>query len=313
MDGERTAMRDRGAKIVALEQVARVTRRFKPKGAHRLLTRVYSPERRTTDHFEVIRPYGDNLRIRLDTSSFIEWQIFFYGRYEPEIVDLVGETCKSGGTAIDVGANVGCHTLIMAERAGDRGRVLALEPHPRVFERLRGNIEMNGLAHVETLRTAAGSETGTTQLYAPAASHHGAGKATLYDGNLALDPGAAAAMECIDVPVTTVDRLMFERECERLDLIKIDVEGHEMPALRGARETIARFRPAVVFEYTAEYWRNAGATFADAREFFQAHRYDLSYITPKGARPFEHAENGNYLASPAWPASPRRGHDRPSF
>jgi len=298
VEHERTSIPDRDAKVVALEQVARVTRRFRPRGTHRLLTTVYSPERRAGDHFEVIRPYGDNLRIRLDTSSFIEWQIFFYGRYEPEIVDLVGKTCKPGGTSIDVGANVGCHTLIMAERVGEQGRVLALEPHPRIFERLRANVQMNGLAQVETVRTAAGAQMGAMQLFAPAPAHHGAGKATLYEGNLALDPGAAVAMECFDVPVTTVDRLMFERECERLDLIKIDVEGHEMPALRGARETIARFRPAVIFEYTGEYWLNAGATFAEARAFFEMQRYDLQYVTPKGPRPFAGPVNGNYLATP---------------
>jgi FkbM family methyltransferase len=292
------AGRDNHARVVALEQVARVTRRFRPKGTHRVLTRVYSPERRARDHFEVIRPYGEGLRIRLDTSSFIEWQIFFYGRYEPEIVDLVRETCNPGGTSIDVGANVGCHALIMAERAGDKGSVIALEPHPRVFERLRGNVEMNGLAQVETLSIAAGAEMGGMQLYAPAAAHHGAGKATLYEGNLALDPGAAVAMERIDVPVTTVDRLMFERGCEQLDLIKIDVEGHEMPVLRGTRETIARFRPVVIFEYTAEYWLNAAATFADARAFFEAQRYELRFVTPKGPRAFERPANGNYLATP---------------
>ncbi|MEX2226518.1 MAG: FkbM family methyltransferase [Dehalococcoidia bacterium] len=291
--------REGGAKIIALEQMARVTRRFKPKGAHRLLTTVYSPERRAANHFEVIRPYGNNLRMLLDTSSFIEWQIFFYGRYEPEIVELIRETCKPGGTAIDAGANVGCHALIMAECAGEQGRVIALEPHARVFERLRANVAMNGLQQIETLRTAAGAESGTMQLYAPASTHHGAGKATMYEGNLALDPYAASAMECADVPVTTIDRVMFERECERLDLIKIDVEGHEMPVLRGARETIARFRPSVIFEYTAEYWLNAGANFADVRAFFEVQRYELRYITPKGPRPFEHVANGNYVASPA--------------
>lgn len=298
MDSRSAATSDRAAKIVAPEQVARVTRRFRPKGTHRLLTRVYSPERRVRDRFELVRPYGGNLRIRLDTSSFIEWQIFFYGRYEPEIVELIRATCKPGGTSIDAGANVGCHALIMAECTGDSGRVLALEPHPRGFERLRANVEMNGLAQVETLRTAAGAEIGLMHLYAPAPAHHGAGKATLYEGNLALDPGAAAAMECLEVPVTTIDRLMFARECERLDLIKIDVEGHEMPSLRGARETIARLRPTVIFEYTAEYWQNAGATFTDARAFFEAQRYDLRYVTPHGARGFDGARNGKYLATP---------------
>lgn len=290
---------DARARVVALEQVARVTRRFKPRGMHRLLTTVYSPERRARDHFEVIRPFGEGLRIRVDTSSFIEWQIFFYGQYEPEIAAIVREACQPGSVAIDAGANVGCHTLIMAERAGESGRVIALEPHPRVFDRLRANVEMNGLAQVEMLRTAAGDTTGTMELYAPAPAHHGAGKATLYEGNLALDPFAASAMERMDVPVTTIDRLLFERECERLDLIKIDVEGHEMPVLRGARETIARFRPRVIFEYTAEYWLNAGASFADARDFFEAQRYELRFVTPKGPRPFAHVVNGNYYATPA--------------
>lgn len=285
-------------KVVALEHVARVTRRFKPKGTHRLLTSVYSPERRARDSFEVIRPYGDNLRIRLDTSSFIEWQIFFYGRYEPEIVDLIRENCHEGAVALDVGANVGCHTLIMAERVGATGGVIALEPHPRVHERLAANVDMNGLSQVERLQCAAGAEIGSMHLYAPAATHHGAGKATMYEGNLALDPFAASTMERIEVPVKTIDRVLFERQPERLDLIKIDVEGHEMPALAGARETIARYRPRVIFEYTAAYWVNAGASFNNARAYFDSQRYELRYITAKGPRAFDRVEDGNYLAIP---------------
>jgi FkbM family methyltransferase len=245
--------------------------------------------------FDVIRPYGDNLRIRLDTSSPIERQIIREGSYEPEIDDIIRHACTEHSTAIDVGASAGYHALIMAETVGEKGHVLALEPDAQAFSRLRDNIEMNALAQVETLSLAAGADIGVAPLpsLVQVESMH-----PLTVGSLALDPISRPEPDAVEVPVTTIDRLMFERECDRLDLIKIEAQGNEMGALRGARETIARFRPKIIFAFTATAWLDRDVSFASARAFFDAQRYELARLTPGGPAQFERVTNGNYLALP---------------
>jgi FkbM family methyltransferase len=145
-----------------------------------------------------------------------------------------------GGTVVDVGANVGFIAIRAARRLGERGNVIAIEPHPVRFEFLQRNIRLNGLTNVRTVQCALGGEDGV---------------ATLYDVDPTLGPRPRDATmvnptggRSFQVAVRTLDGLLGEFGGRAdVSLIKIDVEGYEAQVLNGMSQTLAR-RPPVVFE-----------------------------------------------------------------
>lgn len=271
--------RNHGTKYIALNQLAKITRRVHPKGTDRLLRVLYHPDDRAKDHLEAVMPYQGALRINCDTASALEWNIFFFGQYEPEVVSLIRRHCPPGGVAIDIGANIGCHTLTMASAVGPSGRVLAFEPHPRMFQRLTRNVELNGLRNIEHHNLALGDSEGETTLYAPVESDPQPSMATLHLQNLELD---RAQHEAFGVRVVTLDAFCGTHGVERVDFIKMDVEGHELRVLEGARETIAACRPKIVFEFNRDWSRHAAYTFADVRAYFDALAYSLAAVARGG-------------------------------
>lgn len=138
----------------------------------------------------------------------------------------------SHGSALDIGANIGNHTLWFADRFS---KVLAFEPHPRTFDLLQFNTEP--LSNVECARLAMGAAEGTAKL-------------NDMPGNIGGSSILGASKDKGHlISVETVDGLNYSGAQPKL--IKIDVEGFEMPVLQGAEQTIDKFRPVVVFEQLA--------------------------------------------------------------
>lgn len=150
-----------GLKFSILTEIARVTRQRPARGLNRLLKVIYSRlllwfyhiDRRQNDHLAVTMQYGSHSLINVDTASFIEWVLFFYGEYEPGLTDLVKRICKPGYVAVDVGANIGTLTLIMGELVGESGRVIAIEPQPEEYDKLVENIALNRMRQVKPSQT----------------------------------------------------------------------------------------------------------------------------------------------------------------
>ncbi len=141
-----------------------------------------------------------------------------------------------GGVAFDIGANLGEWTLPLARAAGPGGRVLAFEPNPTVADALARSLRIGGLRQV-TLHRAALSDSEGTAPFIVAAGNSGESRI-----------GAAADGSEIQVRTRLLDAVAAEAGLARIDLVKIDVEGHERKVLEGGRATIERFRPALVVE-----------------------------------------------------------------
>jgi FkbM family methyltransferase len=162
------------------------------------------------------------------------------GVYEPPLGDFLRAQLASGATFVDVGANVGVFTILAGWLVGPDGRVLALEPSPRVFPYLEHNVRRNGLENVRLRQCAALDHDGTSvSFYEAPAQHFGMGAlAPQFDG------------QPTPVPGRTLDSLLEDEEIERVDLLKVDVEGFEADVFRGARRLLTSGRPPViVFEF----------------------------------------------------------------
>jgi len=168
-----------------------------------------------------------------DLQDTISREVCFTGRYEPQETQLALHLLKPGMVVVDVGANWGYFSLIAAHLVGTAGRVLALEPHPRLSTMLRQNVATNGLAQGHPLTVAAGIGPGTRAFVG-------------FDergGNWGVSR-AAREQERGDFECATraIDDLLDEHGVGIVDLVKIDIEGAEAEAITGMARGLSRHR-----------------------------------------------------------------------
>lgn len=164
--------------------------------------------------------------------------------YEPWIVDLLPDVVSRDSVVLDVGANIGYMTLVLAALCPE-GRVHAFEPFPANFALLSETREDNALGNVRLHKVGLTDREG--EAFIVSASPEG-GNALIYypDMDRALLDGAGFSAP---VGMTTLDGWAERQGLDRLDLIKVDIEGSEPRFLAGAKRTLARFRPDMVVEF----------------------------------------------------------------
>lgn len=158
-------------------------------------------------------------------------EVCFTGFYEPQETLLVQRLLRKGMTVVDVGANWGYFTLLAAHLVGDRGRVLSLEPDPRLVSLLRQNVEINGLRHVTVLPQAASDRNTALSL-----AGYNEGR-----GNFGLSRLVASdhpSEDRFQVLGARLDDVLEAHGIETIDLLKMDVEGGEAAALAGLVGTL---------------------------------------------------------------------------
>src|SRR5262249_11470130 len=138
----------------------------------------------------------------------------------------------TGGVAVDVGANVGWHTLLMARLVGQSGRVLAAEPNPSGRICLQDNLTLKRFGQVQVVPYALADSEGTAEFYGPEADDADSG-----NGHVVTVSGKGQR-KIIAVETRRLDTIVSTAHIDRLDLIKIDVEGFEWPVLQGGEQSI---------------------------------------------------------------------------
>lgn len=172
--------------------------------------------------------------------------------FEPDVAAALRRWAVPGATVVDIGANVGWFTLLLARCVGPSGRVHAFEPEPGNHALLLHNLQANpavaGDGRVQAHALALGEQPGQAQLHTTAFN---GGMHRLYDSVCCEGPA-------VTVPVARLDDLLPSGS---VALVKIDVEGYEHPVLRGARALLATVpRPRVVSEYCPASMLEAGAS-----------------------------------------------------
>ncbi len=153
--------------------------------------------------------------------------------------EVIGNHCPAGGVAVDVGANYGEWALQMARAVGPAGTVIAFEPVVRLAEAVNKTLAVNGLKNAILIQKAASNNAGEVA-FTHNRDHSG-------KSGIGVDDGGDQS-ESLTIAATTLDAVAEEQNLERLDFLKIDVEGHELEVLEGARDTLERFGPALVLE-----------------------------------------------------------------
>jgi len=175
----------------------------------------------------------------------------FFREWFQETMRLFGPHVKPGQTVIDVGANMGFTTLVLARLVGGEGKVHSFEPGASMFSRLQELVRQNKLEQVELHQVGCGSRQEKLMLKIPISSGN---------ASLRLPEDMSAEIKKTEmVSIETLDEHLGN-QLSQLHFIKIDTEGFEIDVLRGAARTIERLRPIVCIELSAEYRESSAAS-----------------------------------------------------
>lgn len=235
---------------------------------------------RITPPLELETTFDDNIRIITSLSDHIESQVFWQGFQEADegVITLLKRHLPVDGIFVDVGANIGTFTLVAAHRAF-RGQVHAFEPSAYHFARLARNVALNRFENVVLNQKGLYDQPGAATLFLPsqAGEMNNSGAASLYTS------GGKESREVSEaVSLVRLDDYLRNLDMSRLDIIKIDIEGAEVKALEGARETIMRFRPLVFMELDLGNLMRAGCSPDEILEIWKSLNYEVSIILVTG-------------------------------
>ena len=223
--------------------------------------------------------WGGRLLVPADDVSLMP-ELVANGTYDAPFTAFVQRNIKPGDTVIDVGAHVGLFTLLLAYSVWETGRVIAYEPCPRMLELLRDNVAMGWLTdRVEIVAKAAAATSGSLSFLAP----------TRYTMTGSLRP--VEHLLTTQDRVDTVDRIEVEAEpldvhvgrFERIELIKIDVEGAENQVFTGMEQLLASgVVRRVSFELAREHMGDEWEPFTERLRGLEADGWTFSTISDTG-------------------------------
>lgn len=171
-------------------------------------------------------------------------------------------------TVIDVGANVGVYTFSAAQRVGETGKVIAIEPFKACVNCLQETSRINQLPWVKIYEAAASDHCGSAKL-----SLHNASELNevISDNSPSSDSANTVTIQCL-----TLDSLIETENLTRVDWLKIDAEGHEIKVLQGAERLLTEFKPNIIYENIAGAHGSNGAIM----EYIQAKGYQVYSYRP---------------------------------
>lgn len=184
-----------------------------------------------------------------------------YNFYDRHIFEIVDKYIHSKSTVIDVGSNVGFYSMLFAKRAND-GVVYGFEPNLSTYELLNETIKKNKVANVFIAQTALGATSTKYSLINEDANNHGKTYVSLQAEG--------------DSATVSLDSFVLESRLERLDLIKVDIEGFEYQFLLGAVDTLRKYKPVVYMEVNDEFLYRYDNTAREVIEFFENLNYKIS-------------------------------------
>ena len=200
----------------------------------------------TKYHSVTLTHLGSSFSLFISPSNgFIDKHIFLYGIYEPFIFDLFAKYIRPGMTVIDVGANIGEHTMYAACLVGKDGSVYSFEPIPHLYEQIHDSVKQNHFESiVHTKNYALGKEDMTEKLHV---SKNAGGSSIVHDDD---------TQELITVNVKKGDSELLL--LNKVDVVKIDVEGYEYEVLLGMKEVLRRDQPLIFIEFSGGAYSTQG-------------------------------------------------------
>lgn len=209
--------------------------------------------------------YRENITINIDLEDWIQQQIYFLGDYEKSEIDYLYQHLKPGNTFIDIGANIGLFSLNASKIVGKSGNIHSFEAFSQNYLKLKNNIEDNHFENVNIHHQAISNDNSAIEiLYNDVNKNVGMASAFLKNFTSKEIVGSI-----------TIDEYVSTQKIDRIDLIKIDIEGGELKALSGMSETLRNFKPQIILEINSETLRSSNGSEEELYNFLGKFNYRM--------------------------------------
>ena len=230
------------------------------------------------DPWVVIEDYDFNLKMRVDRSAFMGSSIYWFGYHAFNELQVLHRLLKPSMVFADLGANQGEFTVFAAKRLRE-GRVLAFEPVESLYRHLMENVGMNGFQNIMAYDFGLSDRSGVHDIYT---SDDWEVHYSLHDGLCTLFPTEQRSKFLGSVQVKVFDEVFESSGLQRLDVMKVDVEGSELPALKGAERTLKKHKPIVFVEVNEQTYQAAGYSTGELTAFLGSLGYSFRLIKAFG-------------------------------
>jgi len=213
------------------------------------------------------------IKWELDLREGIDFSIFLLGGFELRTLRLYRKVLHGGQTIIDVGANIGAHTLPFAKIVGKSGKVIAVEPTQFGIRKLRRNIELNSdLASTISVKQLFLSQSEDAAV--PAMTFSGWPLTEREDTHLVHGGRPEKTDGAI---VTTLDELVKVSCLKQVDFLKIDVDGCEAEVLFGGLESLSAYRPTILMEWSPYIVESKKEKFSEIVRYLKDLKYEMTF------------------------------------
>jgi FkbM family methyltransferase len=216
-----------------------------------------------------INRYGINWQ--LDLKEGIDLAIYIFGRFESQTVKTYQKWIEPGNTVLDIGANIGAHTLWFAKLVGKDGLTIAFEPTRYAYSKLKTNIQLNPdlgkrILAEQMLLSREDRQDYQVEIYSSWTVTGTAERHPKHLGELKSTEGAV---------MRQLDSYLLEKNIQKVDFIKIDVDGYECDVFLGAKSTLDRHKPVICLELSPYVLEERGASIEQLLDILHSHNYQL--------------------------------------
>ena len=192
----------------------------------------------TKDHVNV---HGFKMSVLPNDPLGTSSELLIFNSHEPVSTQIINSKLKKGMTCLDIGANIGYYVLLESKCVGSEGNIIAIEPSPINFECLKKNITSLKIENVQAYNIAAGEKDGTINFLI----YEGAGNSCMVipEGQESRWPG-----KLIEVHVRKMDSFLLELGINKIDFLRMDVEGYENNVLEGLTQILKYSKPIIHIE-----------------------------------------------------------------
>lgn len=247
--------------------IENLLRKIEFKGKRRLVRKIFDARTGIVNH--------SKSKLYFDTFELIGFEMYWCGGYEKEVTWIYEHIINSNYICLDIGANIGVHTIILCEKSQ---HVHAFEPHPIFRKKLKDNLELNNFVNVTIHSSGVSNYVGTATLHAPPPEMNNK-SATICDINDELT-------EKIEIEITELDKI--EDKTSRFQFMKIDCDGSDAAIILGGKNILQKYKPIILFEdmswFLSKDLRDGNKIanqYANAYDFLRSIEYDIYGIRNK--------------------------------
>ena len=203
---------------------------------------------------------GDVGRIwlRNDNNSYVDNCLKKYGIYEPALTKIVRKYVSEGDVVLDVGANTGYYSLIFSHLVGGTGHVVSFEPTQNFRTLLLRNLDANDVKNVSVQSYGLSDKNNIVEI--------GIGD---YSATIHASQKEEVNVGCETIEVKRLDDVFDHLNLDRINFVKIDVDGHEFFSMEGAKSILTRYKPKMVIEVSHLHYLEAGVMVWDFYDYLK--------------------------------------------